>query len=350
MSSTALYEELDAAVERILAGETIEPERFDPLVQELLSLADDLRLTPRPEFRAALLSELDRPRPAQVISIRRSDESVLPTLFGTGYHNYPVRRSNFVVSAALHAAAIALVFTSSIWLVRHKSEVKLQSTALLTNVSPYLLPQSSRQTGGGGGGGDHDKLAASKGDAPRFAREQITPPAIVVRNNDPKLQIEPTVIGPPAITLSKLGNTGDPLSGVLAPPSNGTGSGAGIGTGSGGGIGSGSGSDVGPGMGGGYGGGVFRVGDGVSAPRAIYDPEPQYTDEARKAKYQGVVLLSLIVTPDGRPRNIHVARSLGMGLDEKAIEAVRNWKFEPARRDGRPVAVQVSVEVNFRLY
>jgi TonB family protein len=88
----------------------------------------------------------------------------------------------------------------------------------------------------------------------------------------------------------------------------------------------------------------------VSAPRALYAPDPEYSEEARKAKYQGTVVLWLIVGPDGRPRDIRVSRSVGMGLDEKAIDAVRTWKFEPARKDGQPVAVQINVEVSFRLY
>jgi TonB family protein len=88
----------------------------------------------------------------------------------------------------------------------------------------------------------------------------------------------------------------------------------------------------------------------VSAPRAIYEPEPEYSEEARKAKYQGNVILSAVIGQDGRARDLHVARSLGMGLDEKAMEAVNKWRFAPALLDGRPVAVQVNIEVNFRLY
>jgi protein TonB len=134
----------------------------------------------------------------------------------------------------------------------------------------------------------------------------------------------------------------------MGPPSNGTGSGGGIGDGSGGGVGSGRGPGVGPGYGGGIGGGIYRVGGGVSAPRAIYDPDPEYSEEARQAKYQGTVVLWVIVGADGRPHDMRVERSLGMGLDEKAIAAVKTWKFEPARKDGHPVAVQINVEVNFR--
>jgi len=107
---------------------------------------------------------------------------------------------------------------------------------------------------------------------------------------------------------------------------------------------------VGAGRGGGTGGGVFRVGGGVSAPKAVYSPDPEYSEEARKAKYQGTCVLWLIVGPDGRPHDIKVFRSLGLGLDQKAIEAVKNWKFEPAMKDGKPVAVQINVEVDFRLY
>jgi protein TonB len=88
----------------------------------------------------------------------------------------------------------------------------------------------------------------------------------------------------------------------------------------------------------------------VTAPRPIYDPDPEYSDAARRAKYQGSVLLWLVVAPNGRPRNIRVQRSLGMGLDEKAIEAVSQWRFQPATLNGQPVAVQINVEVSFRLY
>ncbi|HET8825195.1 MAG TPA: energy transducer TonB [Terriglobales bacterium] len=82
----------------------------------------------------------------------------------------------------------------------------------------------------------------------------------------------------------------------------------------------------------------------------MYDPEPEYSEEARKIKQQGMVVLSVVVDQQGRPRNIHIARSLGLGLDEKAIDAVKRWKFTPGTKDGIPVAVQVNVEVSFRLY
>ncbi|HVO80345.1 MAG TPA: energy transducer TonB [Terriglobales bacterium] len=275
---------------------------------------------------------------------------VLPTLFGEGYGVYRARPSAFVFSYIVNVLVAALLVWSGHWAVEHHEQIKRQVMGLVTDVSPYVLPPSASESGGGGGGGDRDKLQASRGSPPRFAREQITPPAVVVRNDNPKLAFEPTVVGPPEIKLPQFGVVGDPLSNVLGPPSNGTGSGGGIGSGSGGGVGSGRGPGVGPGEGGGIGGGLYRVGGGVSAPRTLYAPEPEYSEEARKAKYQGTLVLWMIVGADGRPRDIRVARSLGMGLDEKALEAVRTWRFEPARKDGKPVAVQINVEVIFRLY
>src|SRR5437762_2229466 len=127
------------------------------------------------------------------------------------------------------------------------------------------------------------------------------------------------------------------------------GGGGGIGSGSGGGVGSGKGGGFGPGEGGGVGGGVFRVGGGVSAPVVLYKVDPEYSEEARKAKYSGTVVLQLVVDPAGKARDIRVVRSLGLGLDEKAIEAVNKWRFKPGYRNGQAVAVQATIEVNFRL-
>lgn len=278
--------------------------------------------------------------------------NVLPTLFGDGYGIYGVRRGSFVASYALVTAMAALVVLSGRFLVQHQEVIKKNLTAVVTDISPYILKPSSTKAGGGGGGGDHDKIEASKGALPKFAKDQFTPPVRVVRNPNPVLPVAPTVVVPPQIKIaSNMPTFGDPFShNVNGPDSNGTGTGGGIGSGSGGGVGSGTGPGVGPGYGGGIGGGVYSVGGGVSAPRVVYDPQPDYSDEARKAKFQGVVVLWCVVGADGRVRDVRVQRSLGMGLDQKAIEAVRNWKFEPARKDGVAVPVQVAVEINFHLY
>jgi TonB family protein len=267
---------------------------------------------------------------------------------------YDYRKSGWVGTLLVHATifvAIAAFYLGAGKVVEARRPEAV--VVIATDISEYM-PLSNKKNdtiGGGGGGGDRDKLAAPKGKLPKLAMEQFTPPAVIIRNENPKLAVEPSVVIPPQVKLPNvnLPNFGDPVA-QIGPPSNGTGSGGGIGSGSGGGVGSGEGPGVGPGRGGGIGGGVFRVGGGVSAPRILYDPSPEYTEEARKAKYEGTVVLWLIVGPDGRPHDIRISRSLGLGLDERAIEAVRQWKFEPARKNGQAVSVQINVEVEFRLY
>jgi TonB family protein len=268
-----------------------------------------------------------------------------------GFYNY--KKNGAMGSTAAHVIVIALIIGGTI-LVRRalpKAEAKPQTAISLIDPGDYTLKPAPTQAGGGGGGGDRDVLKASQGRLPKFSMQQITPPAAVIRNENPKLAVEPTVVVPPDIQVAQLNmpNLGDPKSTAVIP-SNGTGSGSGIGSGSGGGVGSGTGPGVGPGTGGGMGGGVFRIGKGVTPPRVIYQTDPEFSEEARKAKYQGTCVLSVTVDANGRPTNIHVLNSLGMGLDEKAMESVRNWKFEPGKKDGHDVAVEIAVEVDFHLY
>ena len=268
-----------------------------------------------------------------------------------GFYNYKGRGA--AGSTVIHVLALALIIAGT-YLGRKIVDVaKPKETVLLIAPDDLpVLPPSKTLSGGGGGGGDRDKLQASEGRLPKQSMQQITPPMAVVRNLDPKLVVPPTIVVPPDIHLQQpnMPELGDPLSHLPSVPSNGTGYGGGIGSGSGGGVGSGEGPGYGPGHGGGTGGGAFRVGGGVSAPKAIYAPDPEYSEEARKVKHMGTVVLWLVVGPDGKPRDIRVARTLGLGLDEKAIEAVRTWRFDPAMKDGKPVAVQINVEVNFHLY
>ncbi len=270
-----------------------------------------------------------------------------------GFYDY--KKNGVLGSTVVHVLALAAIIGFTFLAGRVVQQVQ-KPRAIVTLVSPEDIPQlppSRTKAGGGGGGGDRDKLQAPKGKLPKFAMEQIVPPMVVVRNPSPKLTAEPTVVVPPQIhlALNNLPTLGDPMSHLpSSPPSNGTGSGGGIGSGSGGGVGSGEGPGVGPGRGGGIGGGVFRVGGGVSAPRPVFTPDPEYSEEARKAKYQGTCVLWMIVGSDGKTRDIRVMQTLGLGLDEKAIEAVKQWRFEPAMKDGHPVAVQVNVEVTFRLF
>ena len=268
-----------------------------------------------------------------------------------GFYDY--KKSGATLSTIAHIIVISAILVGTYYLGKRVVEKPKEIVPLVAPSldSPVMKPAPT-QAGGGGGGGDRDKFQAPKGNIPKPAMEQITPPAIVVRNDHPKLPVQPTVVMPPEVKMAmNAPNLGNPTAAMPSgPPSNGTGSGGGIGSGSGGGIGVGSGPGVGEGRGGGIGGGVFRVGGGVSAPKVTYQPDPEYSEEARKAKYQGVCVLCLIVGPDGKPRDVKVARSLGLGLDEKAIEAVNQWKFEAAQKDGKPVAVAINVEVTFRLY
>ena len=269
-----------------------------------------------------------------------------------GFYNY--KKKGVLGSMMLHVAALIAIVGLTIADRRVMQPIKTvhSTVSLIAPDDIFQITASKTRSGGGGGGGDRDKLEASRGRLPKLAMNQIVPPAAVVRNDNPKLPAEPTVVVPPQLIppTNTLPNLGDPMSKILAPLSNGTGSGGGIGSGSGGGVGSGEGPGVGPGSGGGYGGGVFRVGGGVIAPRPIFTPDPEYTEEARKSRHQGTCVLWIVVGTDGRAREIRVMRILGFGLDEKAIEAVKQWKFEPATKDGRAVAVQVNVEVTFRLY
>ena len=337
--------------------ETLSPEKLPPL-QLTSKPVEDNRILRRTDAERSLFSSLSENIktaffPEKLPPLQVSSKPVrVKSIWGA----YDYKQEGAGVSLVVHVLLIGGLIGLSILTSRTvRLNNQAQSVISLTDDEvPPELPMTTKKgqsMGGGGGGGDRDKLQAPKGKLPKTAMEQLAPPAIVIRNDNPKLAVEPTVVAPDIKLAANMPNIGDPLSRIpLGPASNGTGSGGGIGSGSGGGVGSGSGPGVGPGHGGGYGGGAFRVGNGVSAPRALETPDPEYSEEARKAKYQGVVVLWLIVGPDGKPRDIRVSRPLGMGLDQKAIEAVQRWRFEPAMKDGRPVAVQINVEVNFRLY
>jgi periplasmic protein TonB len=250
----------------------------------------------------------------------------------------------------LVVVGLLLLFAIEQWHTRMIQKKMMQTT--LTNV-PFMPASPLKDTmGGGGGGGNHETVEASKGKLPEMSKKPLAPPQILKLDN-PKLPVTPAVLMPQPIKLpdaANMPNLGIPQSTQVALASQGGGSGSGFGNGSGGGIGSGNGNGVGPGEGGGYGGGLMHLGGGVSAPSLIYAPDPEFSDEARRAKYQGICLVGLIVDAQGNPQQIHVVRPLGMGLDEKALEAVRQYKFKPAMYKGKPVAVEINIEVNFRIY
>ncbi|HUA85675.1 MAG TPA: energy transducer TonB [Bryobacteraceae bacterium] len=266
----------------------------------------------------------------------------LPSVWG--FYGGNETRAGFS-SLLIHCAVIGLIF----WIGSLKPVQKM-AQQVVDLVAPPLsayVPEKKDTMHGGGGGGTRAPLEASKGKLPKIAPRQFTPPRVDPPEH-PKLPMVPTIVSevqPPDVNMP---NYGDPMS-HLGIPSNGTGLGGGIGSGIGGGVGSGKGPGVGPGSGGGFGGGAYRIGGGVSPPSVISKVEPEYSEEARKAKWQGTVILQLVVDEHGMPRDMRVTRSLGLGLDQKAIEAVGKWRFKPGMKDGKPVPVIATIEVNFRL-
>ena len=267
------------------------------------------------------------------------------------WQDYQLQRASYMNSVLVHVLAI-LALILPYYISQMLNPVNPTKTVVV-DISPYLpeLPPSANKAGGGGGGGARTPTPPSKGKAPQFAVNQFAPPEVMPKMK-PLLPVTPTLLGPPQLKLPQMAsaNFGDPLEGIPGPPSAGPGFGGGIGTGEGTGIGSGKGGGLGPGQGAGTGGGVFSVGGNVSAPIPIYKPEPPYSEQARKAKYQGTCVLWIVVDTQGNVTDAQVVKPLGMGLDQNALNTVKTWKFKPAMRNGAPVPVRVMVEVQFRLF
>ena len=267
------------------------------------------------------------------------------------WQDYQLQRASWVNSVLVHVLVI-LALVLPYYISQMLNPVKPKE--VVTDISPLLveLPPSANKAGGGGGGGARTPTPPSKGKAPKFSKTQMAPPEVTVPKIQPLLPVKPSILGPPQMQLPQMAdnNFGDPLHGVPGPPSTGPGFGGGIGTGQGTGVGSGTGAGLGPGHGAGTGGGYFSVGGNVSAPIPIYKPEPPYSEQARKAKYQGTVVLWIVVDAGGNVTDAQVVKPLGMGLDQNAENTVKTWKFKPAMRNGSPVPVKVMVEVSFRLF
>jgi TonB family protein len=263
---------------------------------------------------------------------------------------YERDKSSSAVSFTIHAAMIALILALAM-----KARMNVMATPAETvtpidfeiSVPPIRLPVAIAM-GGGGGGGAHEIVEAIKGHPPAMATIPILAPP-VLRLDHPSLAVEPTesVKMQDSSPLTNLGMADSPQ---ITQASQGRGSGSGFGQGQGGGIGSGRGLGAGPGSGGGYGGGVMSVGGGVAAPLVIHSVQPEFTDDARRANYQGSVSIKLIVDSQGNPQDVRLASHLGMGLEAKAIEAVRQYRFRPAMYQGHAVAVQIVIDVDFHLH
>ncbi len=270
-----------------------------------------------------------------------------------GFYNH--KKDGVLGSAAVHILIAGLIVAGTVTWTRPKHPPAPRPTVELVLPAdiPPLQPGKTL-SGGGGGGGAHDVLKASVGRLPTRSLQQIAPPAVVLRAEPPKLAVESTIVIPPEVTLvafNHFPDLGDPMS-HSTMPSNGQGQRGGMGDhGSGGGIGPGVGPGYGPGDGGGTGGDSYHRGQGASDPSVLSQVDPEFSEEARKAKFQGLCVLTIIVEADGTPSNIRVRGGLGMGLDEKAIEAVKKWRFRPSMKNGRPVRYgPVEVDVDFHLY
>jgi protein TonB len=239
-----------------------------------------------------------------------------------------VKRNPWAVgaSAVLNGGIIALLLVTVVKPFIEKKPV--------VAVTPIDLTEP-KLDGPHGGGGSPDKAPPVKGKVPpKMQAPQVTPQ--LVEPPPPTVDIQD-----PIPEDSKLPNFGMANSNLRLSSGGG---------GTGGGFGSGHGLGYGDGTGGNWGGGLEHVGGKVTAPYQINQVEAEFSDEARRAKYQGIVVVAIIVDKQGNPQNPRVVRALGMGLDEKAIEAVMKYKFHPAMKDGKPVAVPVNIEINFRLY
>jgi protein TonB len=263
------------------------------------------------------------------------------------------QRAPGLLSLGIHTALLGLALIPWASPVRDRFPSKITAVTLLLPDQPAIrrLTAPPRREQGGGGGGKQESTPASIGVLPRAADKQLAPPDVAPpKNPDPTLIVEPTLVAPemawrPPVSLL---NFGDP-NGVVGPPSSGPGKGGGIGDGDGHGVGKGDGPGAIDGSGGGCCDGVYRVGGVVISPSIIHRIEPEYSEEARKARHEGTVLLEAIIRKDGRVDLVGIVRRLGFGLDQNAIDALRQWRFRPATMNGVAVDVRLNVEVRFNL-
>ena len=274
----------------------------------------------------------------------------------------------FGISVGFLCIVMLIGIPFALWLlaqqrnVQASTEKKEDLTQLtMVDVDPPKIdmPKKDKRAGGGGGGGNNEPTPASRG---RLPKASMTDPIVAPTTHPPAIEhpsmpVAPTIQVPPNMIPPQNPNLpiGIPT-GAIGPPSDGPGSGKGIGSGKGGGVGSGDGTGYGPGRGKGMGGGDFGEGggDGDSSPptvkmQILTNPRPDYTEEARKNKITGTVIVQATFKSDGHVTAPRVVRGLGYGLDEKAIEAVMKIQFRPAERNGKPMDFRGTVKVSFSL-
>ena len=267
------------------------------------------------------------------------------------------------VSGTLHAGVVALVV-----LVTSLGLAPTAKTFAITEERPadmHLVFLNIPGPGGGGGGGG----ALQKPPPPKAERKGRSSVSSPMPPRERPIAVEPAPKPPepeppPSLKSEPMPVVSAPI--VQAPAedrdragvfqqaraeaqSRGPGAGGGVGNGTGTGIGEGNGNGVGPGSGGGTGGGPYRPGSGIEPPRLLKEVRADYTDEARRLGLEGEVVLEIVVRQDGSVGDVKVLKRLGSGLDDRAVQSVKQWRFSPARRLGSPVDVVVEVAVAFKL-
>jgi TonB family protein len=274
-------------------------------------------------------------------------------------------------SSAVHAVLIALVF----WFSSDAAQTEAVDEAPRTPTRLVFI-MTPGPGGGGGGGGLRNPRPPARVQRRGAERLRVSVPAavktpVVTTRREVETPKTPTPVAPP--TPTPVERAPDPLparvllapvvaaaadprerEGVIERPtqtaaSQGPGDAGGAGTGQGTGTGEGFGSGIGEGSGGGTGGGPYRPGSGITPPRLLREVKAIYSEEARRRGLTGGVLLEIVIKRDGSVGDVSVVRGLGAGLEQRAIEAVRQWRFDPARRQGAPVDVIVEVAVEFTL-
>jgi protein TonB len=269
-------------------------------------------------------------------------------------------RPSQIVSFAIHGGLALLLMIPLATRISQNPTHKVGGNSIFAPPPDYLKrllfrPNPGIKSRGGGTGGENNPIPVTVGQVPKFGSVQIVPPSIM-RNQNAILLVPPKLVGQEDMQIKSpdINIWGDPTKRDQTN-SGGPGCCSGMGSHKGaGGLGDGDeGPGYGPGGGGNAGGGPMQPGSasGVTFPVCQYCPRPDYPEEARKVKYSGSVTLNVVVLSNGKTSRIEVVNSPGMGLDEKAVEAVRGWVFKPGvGPNGKPVATVVTIEVIFQLF
>ncbi len=318
-----------------------------------VSHAEAVRLGRMLALRAANPSRPDVTRPADVLLPPKA----LFSLFSDAAVSRRSAGVPLAVSSTLHAGLIAVaVFIATFNLSSRAAALRMDDH----RADPMRLVFLATPGPGGGGGGGGLQQTPPPPSAMREGHHAISSPLPVRREPEPaapepkppplKAETLPTVIAPIiTVPADPRDRTGVPQQTTVEADSQGPGKGGGVGSGGGTGVGEGTGSGIGPGMGGGTGGGPYRAGSGIEPPRLLREVKADYTEDARQHGLAGDVVMEIVVRTDGSVGDVKILQGLGGGLNDRAVQAVRQWRFSPARRQGAPVDVIVEVAVEFKL-